>query len=215
MTTLGGGAGKNSTFSRIAAGELPARFESDDPALPVVCFHNRLKWERVMLLVVPRLFITQEQLWTGEVLVDALRLAVEMGERHCPEGFRVLSNFGKAAHQSQLHAHVHVISGLADNVARSTADGETEQRGAVTVQRAIVEDTPHADVYRARAARSQYELLTGDGVKDVAREAVGHAKSFSQAGFRLLANYRTDEPGARGGPQGLFLLGGGQLKLYV
>jgi diadenosine tetraphosphate (Ap4A) HIT family hydrolase len=38
-------------------------------------------------------------------------LAVQMGEMHCPGGFRLVSNFGRDAMQSQDHAHVHVIGG--------------------------------------------------------------------------------------------------------
>ena len=37
--------------------------------------------------------------------------AAEMGAKHCPRGFRLLSNFGPDAMQSQPHAHVHVIGG--------------------------------------------------------------------------------------------------------
>ena len=39
-------------------------------------------------------------------------IAVRMGQEHCPGGFRLLSNFGHDAMQSQEHAHVHVIGGM-------------------------------------------------------------------------------------------------------
>jgi len=38
-------------------------------------------------------------------------IAVQMGREHCPNGFRLLSNFGYEAMQSQEHAHVHVLGG--------------------------------------------------------------------------------------------------------
>jgi diadenosine tetraphosphate (Ap4A) HIT family hydrolase len=38
-------------------------------------------------------------------------IAVQMGKERCPRGFRLLSNFGHEAMQSQEHAHVHVIGG--------------------------------------------------------------------------------------------------------
>jgi diadenosine tetraphosphate (Ap4A) HIT family hydrolase len=38
-------------------------------------------------------------------------VAVEMGQKHCPGGFRLVSNFGHDAMQSQEHAHLHVIGG--------------------------------------------------------------------------------------------------------
>ena len=212
---LGGGTGGESTFSRIIAGELPAKWASNDPDSPVVCFHNRLNWERVMLLVVPRTFMTQEELWLDDVLQDALRLAVAMGEQHCPEGFRVLSNFGRGAHQSQLHAHIHVVSGLADNIASASPLEDWQVRDGIRVQRSEVARAPHADQYRDDFSSSQFEFLTGEGAPAAASAAVAHAKSFSPTGFRLKANYSVEPDGPRGGSPGLFMLGGGQLSLYV
>ena len=40
------------------------------------------------------------------------RKAVELGERFCPGGYRLLSNFGRDGLQSQEHGHVHVIGGV-------------------------------------------------------------------------------------------------------
>ncbi len=212
---LGGGTGGDSTFSRIMSGDLPAKWVSNDPESPVVCFHNRLKWERVMLLVVTRMYMTQEKMWLDDVLRDALRLAVQVGEEHSPEGFRVLSNFGRGAHQSQLHAHIHVLSGLASNVETSTPQGEWRQDADFRVQRRNVHDVPHADLYRDVLSSSQHEFLTGAGAPSAARAAIAHAKSFSPTGFRLKANYSMAQNGPRGGQPGMFMLGGGQLALYV
>jgi diadenosine tetraphosphate (Ap4A) HIT family hydrolase len=215
----GGGTGKDSTFSRLIAGELPARWVSNEPGSRGVCFHNRLRWARVMLLVVTREYMTQEQLWLPEkdpeILQEALRLAVSTGEELCPEGFRVLSNFGRGAHQSQLHAHIHVISGIAANIAVARPSGEWEKRDGVPVQRQEVASVPHTDRYRDTSATSQFELLTGTGITAVAAAAIKHAKGFSPLGFRLKANYSMKPGAPRGGEPGLFLLGGGQLSLYV
>lgn len=212
---LGGGTGSESTFSRIISGDLPAKWVSNEPESPVVCFHNRLKWERVMLLVVPRTYMKQEEMWLDDLLQDALRLAVKVGEEHCPEGFRVLSNFGRGAHQSQLHAHLHVISGLANNIAEAKPVGDWQQQGSVKVQRQEVKDVPHTDLYRDDLSSSQHKFLTGEGTPNAAQAAIAHAKSFSPTGFRLKANYSMDPNGPRGGQPGIFLLGGGQLALYV
>jgi diadenosine tetraphosphate (Ap4A) HIT family hydrolase len=210
-----GGTGSSSTFSRIISGELPAKWASNDPDRPVVCFYNRLKWERVMLLVVPREYMTQEELWTDDLLVDALRLAVEMGETHCPEGFRALSNFGREAHQSQLHAHIHVISGLAGNVLSAEPEGEWAREGRTLSRKHLVNNAPHADLYRDDLSSSQYEFLTGEGAPLAAEAAIRHARSLSASGYRLKANYDLSDPERRGGEPGLFMLGGGQLSLYV
>ncbi len=95
------------TFCRIAAHQEPAEilFEDDE----VMVFRNRLHWVPVMLLVIPKAHRSQEEVWgkmgrIGEV-------AVEMGRTHCPNGFRLLANFGSDAMQSQSHGHVHVLGG--------------------------------------------------------------------------------------------------------
>jgi len=95
------------TFCRIVTREEPADvlYEDDD----VLVFRNRLRWVPVMLLVVPKVHQTQEELWRN--LGHAGKVAVEMGEKHCPNGFRMLSNVGFDAMQSQPHGHIHVIGG--------------------------------------------------------------------------------------------------------
>ncbi len=95
-------------FCEIIAHREPAEIlhEDDD----VVVFRNRLRWVPVMLLVVPRRHMSQSELWSD--MDSVARVAVQMGERHCPNGFRILSNFGFDAMQSQHHGHVHVLGGI-------------------------------------------------------------------------------------------------------
>jgi len=95
------------TFCAIIArrSEAEVLYEDDE----VLVFRNRLHWVPVMLLALPKRHLTQAELWRdmgrlGEV-------AVRMGREHCPGGFRLLSNFGLDAMQSQEHAHVHIIGG--------------------------------------------------------------------------------------------------------
>jgi histidine triad (HIT) family protein len=94
-------------FCEIIAGREPAEvlYRDDD----VIVFRNLLRWVPVMLLAVPTRHLRQSELWRDMGKVAAV--AVEMGERHCTDGFRLLSNFGFAALQSQEHAHVHIIGG--------------------------------------------------------------------------------------------------------
>ena len=95
-------------FCEIVARREPAEIlhESDS----VIVIRNRLRWVPVMLLSMPKRHLTQGELWRdmGEVGEAAVRMGVE----HCPRGFRLLSNFGFDAMQSQEHAHVHVIGGV-------------------------------------------------------------------------------------------------------
>ena len=98
------------TFCEIVAGREPARVFHDDDDYMV--FQNRLSWVPVMLLVVPKLHMSQQELWTQPSQLAGIgALAVRIGEVFCPTGFRVLSNFGRNALQTQPHAHVHVVGG--------------------------------------------------------------------------------------------------------
>lgn len=94
-------------FCEIVARREPAEilYESEQ----VIAIRNVLRWVPVMLLVMPKEHLTQSMLWEdlGEVGV----VARELGRAHCPGGFRLLSNFGRDAMQSQEHAHVHVLGG--------------------------------------------------------------------------------------------------------
>lgn len=96
-------------FCAIVAHESPARirYEDDD----VIVFDNVLRWAPIMLLAVPREHLSQEEMWASGVIARVGAVAVEWGASLCPAGFRLLSNLGPAAMQSQHHAHLHVIGG--------------------------------------------------------------------------------------------------------
>ncbi len=94
-------------FCEIVAKREPAEIIYEDEE--VMVFRNRLRWVPVMLLAIPKAHMTQEELWRNMGRVG--EVAVEMGRRFCPNGFRLLSNFGFDAMQSQEHAHVHILGG--------------------------------------------------------------------------------------------------------
>ncbi len=101
---------RHCTFCEIIAGRLPSRVRYSDDQ--VVVFDNKLRWFPVMLLLVPRQHMSQVELWSnGPLMAKMAALAVELGQQHCPNGFRILSNFGHDALQTQPHAHIHVIGG--------------------------------------------------------------------------------------------------------
>ncbi len=95
------------TFCEIVAGREPAtiRYEDDE----VLVFDNLLRWVPVMLLVAPKRHVSQEELWRDIGRVG--QVAVAMGNKYCPRGFRLLSNFGEDGMQSQPHGHIHVLGG--------------------------------------------------------------------------------------------------------
>ena len=39
------------------------------------------------------------------------KLAVRLGEEMCPNGYRIVSNFGQDALQTQFHGHIHLVGG--------------------------------------------------------------------------------------------------------
>ena len=96
-------------FCRISAGQEPAKYRYLDEDLMVIV--NKLTWVPLMLLVMPRKHMTQMQVWSSDLLVRMGNLAVDMGAMYAPNGFRILSNFGRDGMQSQSHGHLPVIGG--------------------------------------------------------------------------------------------------------
>ena len=94
-------------FCNIVAGGEPANviYEDDD----VIVIQNVLRWVPVMLLAMTKRHTTQSELWEDIAAVG--KIAAELGRQYCPGGFRLLSNFGYDAMQSQEHGHLHVIGG--------------------------------------------------------------------------------------------------------
>lgn len=100
----------NCTFCDIAARKIPASIKYEDDW--VLGFENILKWAPVMLLVIPKNHMTQEQMWSSESISKVGSIAVNLGSDLCPYGFRILSNLGDHALQTQEHAHLHLIGGI-------------------------------------------------------------------------------------------------------
>ena len=96
-------------FCEIIAHREPARIEYEDD--DVIVFHNVLNWVPVMLLAVPKQHMLQYDLWRSGIVGKVARSAAAAGAKHCPRGFRLLSNFGPDAMQSQPHAHIHIVGG--------------------------------------------------------------------------------------------------------
>lgn len=93
-------------ISRRSPGNI--RYEDED----VVVFDNKLDWVPVMLLVTPLAHRTQADMWRDPALLGKVgELAVRFGRELAPNGYRLLSNFGDDALQTQEHAHLHVIGG--------------------------------------------------------------------------------------------------------
>ncbi len=221
------------TFCRIIAGLEPARWvTAPDPGTQTrlqtgwtpghdgggaACFVNRLRWARVMLLVVPLGHLTQQEMWSGPAIEAVANLAVRIGLEHCPEGFRLLSNFGRAAHQSQPHAHLHIVSGTAHELERAprTAPGDSAELQPCRVSNVADPTAPLSLHLSPEQDLSQIAFWNSALLQPIARKAVDFAEARSPAGYRFQANFLPAGEAHDGGAAGLFVQGGGQLGLYV
>ena len=95
-------------FCEIIARREPAtiRYEDGD----VIVIDNILRWAPVMMLAMPKKHLSQADLWNDVAKVG--KVAMDLGQQHCPSGFRLISNFGDDALQTQPHAHVHILGGM-------------------------------------------------------------------------------------------------------
>ena len=102
-------ATRHCVFCEIIARREPSEILHEDE--DVIVIRNVLKWVPVMLLAIPKSHITQAELWTNPAVAQLSRVAAWLGAEHCPEGFRLVANFGRHAMQSQNHGHLHILGG--------------------------------------------------------------------------------------------------------
>ena len=97
-------------FCEVIARRSPGNVRYEDEE--VVVFDNKLDWVPVMLLVAPLAHRTQADMWADPGLLGKIgELAVRFGRDLAPNGYRLVSNFGDDALQTQEHAHLHVVGG--------------------------------------------------------------------------------------------------------
>lgn len=101
--------GPDCEFCDIVSRREPASIRYEDGQL--IIFRNLLRWVPVMLLVAPREHLSQEGFWRSPLFAEAAALAVRIGQEDAPDGFRLVSNFGEKALQTQAHGHLHVVGG--------------------------------------------------------------------------------------------------------
>lgn len=103
----------NCIFCKIVRGDIAAReiLRDDD----VVAFHDLNPVAPTHILVVPAVhaanlseFVQRED---PARLARVLRAAAEIGERHGPNGYRVVANTGSDGGQTVHHLHLHVLAG--------------------------------------------------------------------------------------------------------
>jgi len=209
-------------FCSIIAGTTPASWViSPDSTRSVVCFKNRLKWASVMLLIVPVKHMSQTDLWSSDQLLDATRLAIELGDKYCgPDGFRIVSNFGRVAHQSQFHAHIHVISGSISPIHRARQNLQivkTVQLESFNVDKFEIAEQPFLVQISSATPQDQRRLWRSTSILKAAKTGLALSQKLTPVGFRLSASFAaiSDLDLSDSHSTGLFLLGGGELDNYV
>lgn len=206
-------------FCEIIARRSPARvvYEDDD----VIAFHNVLLWVPVMLLVVPKRHMLQEDLWQSPLIGKVARIASALGREHCPNGFRLVSNVGPDAMQSQPHAHMHVVGGVSMG-ATGPLHREEAEIPLHRDERVAVSQDEHGWVpVMMLASPSGYDdqyafWADEDEFARVASIVIEHAKSHRrlQHGYRLAGNFGVDCGNVKQVPH-LHALGGTFLGEYV
>lgn len=96
-------------FCGIVSGRIQRIVHHEDENLMV--FKNKLTWTPVMLLVIPKVHMSQQEFWTSAIFSHASSIAVKIARELCLDGFRLVSNFGDRAAQTQSHGHVHILGG--------------------------------------------------------------------------------------------------------
>ena len=96
-------------FCEIIARREPGEVLHEDDE--VIVIRNILRWIPVMLLAMPKRHMTQKQLWSDPMVARVSEAAVRVGTEHCPNGFRLLANFGRDGMQSEDHGHMHILGG--------------------------------------------------------------------------------------------------------
>jgi histidine triad (HIT) family protein len=94
-------------FCKIVRGEIPAKKVHEDEH--ILAFHDVRPQAPVHLLVVPKAHVPS--LYEADMRHhDAL--AGELARKEgAGEGFRVIINTGRVAHQEVYHVHMHVLGG--------------------------------------------------------------------------------------------------------
>ncbi len=200
-------------FCDIVERKAPARIEYEDD--DVIVFHNVLDWADVMLLAVPRVHLYQGELWSSDILAKVSRAAVAMGRQHCRNGFRLVSNFGHHAMQSQAHAHIHVVDGKYLHPYPKAPDAVNYEDDQVVVYHNKVQREPVTLLAQHREPLTQSELWTSDAIASVSRVAAELGDRHCANGFRLMTDFGVGPASSPDEDGYLHIIGGTFLGEYA
>eukprot|EP00956_Cyclotella_meneghiniana_P017637 scaffold28929_cov71-Cyclotella_meneghiniana.AAC.15 len=110
----GDGAGPDTVFDKLLSGEWPCtKVHEDDLSL---AFRDINPQAPVHVVVIPKNRDGLTQLSNArddqkDILGHLLFVAQMVGEKECPQGFRIVINDGEHGAQSVYHLHLHVMGG--------------------------------------------------------------------------------------------------------
>ena len=96
-------------FGKIARGEVAVPLLHEDEIC--VAFADLAPQAPVHLLVIPRRPFVDASEADEATLGHVMAVAAGLGAKHCPGGFRLVTNKGEDGGQSVAHLHVHVLGG--------------------------------------------------------------------------------------------------------
>ena len=106
---------RDNVFARILRGEIPCRKAYEDEH--VLAFHDIHPQAPVHSLVIPKgAYVSLDDFAAGasaEEIVAFTRAIGRVAREHdlVQQGYRILSNHGRDAHQEVPHFHVHIFGG--------------------------------------------------------------------------------------------------------
>jgi histidine triad (HIT) family protein len=98
-------------FSKIIRREIPADIVYEDEIC--LAFKDVAPQAPVHILVIPLQPFEDAVEADAVTLGHVINVAAGLGAKHCPGGFRLVTNIGADGGQSVQHLHIHVLGGRA------------------------------------------------------------------------------------------------------
>ncbi len=98
-------------FGKIARNETDVELIHEDETC--VAFADIAPQAPIHILVIPREPYESAVAADAQTLGHVMKIAAQLGQERCPNGFRLVTNIGDEGGQSVPHLHVHVLGGRA------------------------------------------------------------------------------------------------------
>jgi histidine triad (HIT) family protein len=96
-------------FSKIIRREIPADIVYEDELC--LAFNDVAPQAPVHILVIPLHPFEDAVEADASTLGHVMKVAADLGAKHCRGGFRLVTNIGSDGGQSVQHLHIHVLGG--------------------------------------------------------------------------------------------------------